>query len=605
MLTFKKPDVEQFFRTFAIEDFAVAPDEDQLVFSTNLSGKFDLWAMDLPNVFPYPLTFNGQSCHAIKYDKRGRFLVVGFDRDGDENSQLYALHPRGGELLPLCVKEGHRHMTPILSEDGKRLYYTSTKEDPTYLSALCCDLSNGQEVSVLQGSGDAPVFLTDVSPKEEYLVYVKHFANTYAPGFVCYGDKHVSLDPDAEGEYTVTDSAFTSDSELYFLTNAGGDFTYLARFDAASETKTKVLELEGVDFTSVSCDKEHGLLYLTASKGVSDYLYAYTLEDGTLAGVPLPVDTIGSLKVTESGNLYVLGRSSVSPTNIFKKERFSDDWTPLTNYGVPGIPQEELVRPEVLTYPSFDGLEIEALFFRAPEDSSNGHTILWPHGGPQAAERLAFRSLFQFLVSRGFHIFAPNFRGSTGYGLDFCKKVEGDWGDGPRLDNIAGLDWITEKGYADRDKLLLMGGSFGGYMALLLHGRHADYFKAVVDIFGPSDLFSFIDSVPDHWKPLMNQWVGDPVKDKEKLTAYSPITYLDGMKRPMLVIQGANDPRVVKAESDQIVKALNDKGANVEYIVLDDEGHGFSKKENEMKVYRAVLEFFEKAVKEQTANAGT
>lgn len=126
--------------------------------------------------------------------------------------------------------------------------------------------------------------------------------------------------------------------------------------------------------------------------------------------------------------------------------------------------------------------------------------------------------------------------------------------------------------------MLLLGGSYGGYMSLLLHGRHADAFKAVVDIFGPSDLFSFINSVPEFWKSFMDQWVGHPERDKERLIADSPITYLDGMTKPMLVIQGANDPRVVKAESDQIVEALNKKGRPVEYIVLDDEGHGFSKR---------------------------
>ncbi|GAE45370.1 acylamino-acid-releasing enzyme [Mesobacillus boroniphilus JCM 21738] len=141
-----------------------------------------------------------------------------------------------------------------------------------------------------------------------------------------------------------------------------------------------------------------------------------------------------------------------------------------------------------------------------------------------------------------------------------------------------------------------MGGSFGGYMALLLHGRHPEYFKAVVDIFGPSNLFSFIDSVPEHWKPIMNQWVGDPVKDFDKLTEYSPITYLDTMTKPMLIIQGANDPRVVKQESDQIVKALQEKGRDVKYLVLEDEGHGFSKKENEILVNRTILEFFDQFV---------
>ncbi|KHE69540.1 S9 family peptidase, partial [Halobacillus sp. BBL2006] len=128
------------------------------------------------------------------------------------------------------------------------------------------------------------------------------------------------------------------------------------------------------------------------------------------------------------------------------------------------------------------------------------------------------------------------------------------------------------------------------------HGRHPEYFKAVVDIFGPCNLFSFIDSVPEHWKPAMAQFVGDPVKDKEKLEEDSPINHLNTMIKPMLVIQGAKDPRVVKKESDQVVEALKEKGRDVEYIVLEDEGHGFSKKDNEILVYRKVLEFFDRFI---------
>ncbi|WP_311775107.1 prolyl oligopeptidase family serine peptidase [Alkalihalobacillus sp. TS-13] len=141
-----------------------------------------------------------------------------------------------------------------------------------------------------------------------------------------------------------------------------------------------------------------------------------------------------------------------------------------------------------------------------------------------------------------------------------------------------------------------MGGSFGGYMSLLVHGRHPELYKAVVDICGPSDLFSFIDSVPEHWKPSMVKFVGDPIKHREKLTEDSPINYLDNMTKPMLMIQGANDPRVVKAESDQIVEALKDNGTEVEYMVLEDEGHGFSKKENEIAVYRRILNFFDQQI---------
>ena len=172
--------------------------------------------------------------------------------------------------------------------------------------------------------------------------------------------------------------------------------------------------------------------------------------------------------------------------------------------------------------------------------------------------------------------------------------IERDWGGAPRQDVVAGIDYLIEKGLAQREKLFVMGGSYGGYMTLLLHGRHAEYFRAAVDIFGPSDLFTFYHSVPEFWKPMMDAWLGNPESDKEKMTEDSPITYLDTMTKPMLVIQGANDPRVVKVESDQIVELLRNKGRDIEYLVLEDEGHGFSKKENELRVYQRVIEFLDK-----------
>lgn len=595
MLQFNKPDVEQFFRTFGIQKFAVSPDEKQLTFSTNLSGKYNLWAMDLPNTFPYPLTFVDQSCHELLYDKQGRYIIAGFDKDGDENAQLYALPLSGGDLKAIRFEEGHRHMNAILSKDSSKLYYTSTKENPTFLDSYSYDLETGEETKVLEGSA-AATYLIKLSPNESTFIYAKLFANTYTLAYARKEGRDILLTPETSEQHTVSDLVYTSENDIYLLTNYGEDFSYLAKFDLESETFSKMASLENVDFKNIKYDKGTNSLYLAGARGVEDFLYSYNLDNGELTELTAPVDVIEQLTVTEQGTVYIMGRNATRPFNIYQKAAGHDEWKALTNFGVPGVPEEELVEPEVLSYPSFDGLAIEALFFKAKEETSNGHVIIWPHGGPQSAERKSFRALFQFLVNRGYSIFAPNFRGSTGYGLKFHKMVEGDWGHGPRLDNIEGLEYLIKNGYADRDKILLMGGSFGGYMALLLHGRHPEYFKAVVDIFGPSDLFSFIESVPEHWKPTMNQWVGDPVKDKEKLTEYSPITYLNQMTKPMLVIQGAMDPRVVKAESDQIVKALEEQGRSVEYLVLDDEGHGFSKKENEMKVYRTVLEFFDRFI---------
>ncbi|MFD1019761.1 S9 family peptidase [Thalassobacillus hwangdonensis] len=592
MLNFPKPDVEQFFQTFGIQSFTISPDESQLAFSTNINGKYNLWGMDLPNTFPYPLTSQNQSCEQITYDKNGNFLLAVIDEDGDENGQIYAIPPRGGALKPVRQSEGHRHINPVLSDDGKRLYYTSTKEDATYLKSYCYNLESGEEETVLHGK-DAMSILLCKSPEEKSFLFHKAFSNTYTLSYVKAGEEEVLLTPAAEPQHTVSDAVYVSETDIYLLTNYEADFTYLAHFDLETREFQKVMELDHEEFSQLKFDRSSHSLYIVSQKGVKDTLFRYDLSKGGMDTMETPVSVIHELKVTETGNLYMMGTSSTVPTNIYKFAKGAE-WTALTNYGVPGVSREELVEPEIVHYDSFDGLTIEAMLFRPDSEKDNGHTILWPHGGPQYAERETFRALFSLLVHRGYTLFAPNFRGSTGYGRAYTKMIEGDWGHGPRLDNIEGLEWLIEQGYAERDKIFLMGGSYGGYMALLLHGRHADYFKAVVDIFGPCNLFSFIDSVPEHWKPAMAQFVGDPVEDKEKLEEDSPINYLDTMTKPMLVIQGAKDPRVVQAESDQVVEALREKGRKVDYIVMEDEGHGFAKKENEIMVYRKVLEFFDR-----------
>lgn len=595
MVKFDKPDVEQFFQTLTVENFTVSPDEKQLVISTNLNGHFNIWGMDLPNQFPYPLTFNNQSVNFLTYAKTGEFMVAGFDTDGDENTQIYALSPQGGKLVSLRSRVGERHFFNHLTNDGKRLYYSTTAGNATFLNNYIYDIETGEDNLLLEGS-TAPTSIEAVSPDEKSFVSGKQFGNTYSLAYVHLGAEAILLTPETKEQHTVSEALYTSESEIYFLTNYNSDLTYLAKFDLEAKEFKKVLEINKEDFSSIHFSKEDQSLYLVGSYGVEDRLYEYQLKSEELKEVKAPTSVVEKVIVMPSGNLYIQGRTSTRPNNVFVSKNHGESWEELTQFRIPGVPDEMLVEPTILTYPSFDGLEIEALLFKAKEEYSNGHVILWPHGGPQSLERKWFRSMFQFLLNRGYSIFAPNFRGSSNYGLKFMKLVEGDWGHGPRLDNLEGLEWLIKEGYVDRDKILLLGGSYGGYMSLLLHGRHAEYFKAVVDIFGPSNLFSFVDSVPEFWKSFMIQWVGDPVKDKAKFIEDSPITYLDGMTKPMLVIQGANDPRVVQKESDQIVAALKEKGRDVEYIVLPDEGHGFSKKQNEIYVYGKMLEFLDRFI---------
>ncbi|MCM3710141.1 S9 family peptidase [Sporosarcina luteola] len=593
MIPFAKPTVEQFFRTYTITNFAVNNDETKLIFNSNLNGKMNLWAMDLPGTYPYLFAHRDESCNFIKFDSDNRYVLTGYDNDGDENYQIYSVPFEGGLPQPLITGESNeKFYFSHLSDDGKRLYYVTSMDNPMYLNTHMRNLETGIDTLLHLGE-TSTTELAAVSDDEKAFVYSQAFANTYVVSFVKIGEDTFNLTPDASKVHVAGDPVFTDDNTIYFVTDYESDFTYIAKFDLTTKSFSKVLEVEGESVQTIKFNKENGEFYFITSKGVEDKLYRYHLKNGKLEESTLPVDVIEQVRFAKSGNLYILGRSATVPHNIFKSTD-GQAWDQLTDNRVLGVSQEGMVEPDIVSYVSFDGLEIEALLFKAKEENANGYTIFWPHGGPQSSERKMFRSMFQCFLNRGYNIFAPNFRGSTGYGSEFTKMVEQDWGEGPRLDCLAGIEWLFDNGITDRDRLFLVGGSYGGYMALLLHGRHAEFFKAVVDIFGVSDLFTFVNSVPPHWKPIMERWLGDPERDKERFIKDSPVTYLDGMVKPMLVIQGAKDPRVVKEESDQIVAKLTELGRDVEYLVLDDEGHGFSKKENEIKVYSQMLEFLEK-----------
>jgi prolyl oligopeptidase PreP (S9A serine peptidase family) len=596
MIEFPKPDVEQFFQTYGIRTFGISADESRLVFSSSLNGKFNLWAMELEGEtsYPYPLTYNDQIASFIKLDPEGRHILTAFDRDGNENYQFHALPWNGGEPMPLFEEADadDKHYFVHLSEDGKRLYYATSKDNPSFLNSRVYHLDTKADQLLLEGQVTS-TNMCAVSPDEKTIAYTQMYANTYYVSYVKReGEEPLCLTPSPEQVHISGDVLFASNDQVIFATDYESEFSYVATYDIAQQKFEPLCRIDRESIQLLRYHKDSRTLYIVTEKGVEDRLYAYSLDKGELTDIPLPSDIVEQLNVTKSGNLYLLARGAVKPLNIY---RYADGaWSMITKNVLTGLTDEDMVTPEIVTYPSFDGMEIEALLFRAKDHVANGYTVFWPHGGPQASERKQFRSMFQYILAKGYHIFCPNFRGSTGYGSSFVKLVEQDWGEGPRKDCLAGMDWLFEQGISSREKLFVMGGSYGGYMTLLLAGRNPEYFKAAIDIVGVSNLFTFYNSVPEHWKPIMERWIGDPERDKERFIKDSPITYLDDMVNPMLIIQGANDPRVVKEESDQIVEALRAKGRDVEYLVFEDEGHGITKKANEKIAYARMVEFLQR-----------
>lgn len=254
-----------------------------------------------------------------------------------------------------------------------------------------------------------------------------------------------------------------------------------------------------------------------------------------------------------------------------------------------------------VVYHSRDGLRIEA-YLTLPDGLSleaarHLPVVVNPHGGPWVRDHWGFDSEVQFLANRGYAVFQMNYRGSTGYGRSFLEASYKQWGLKMQDDITDGVNWLIGQGIADAKRVAIYGGSYGGYATLAGLAFTPDVYACGVDYVGVSNLLSFMNTIPPYWRPMlemMHEQVGDPEADRAQLEATSPALHADQIKAPLFVAQGANDPRVNKAESDQMVEALRRRGVEVEYMVKENEGHGFANEENRFDFYRAMERFLAK-----------
>lgn len=366
MIEFPKPDVEQFFQTYGIRTFGISADESRLVFSSNLNGKFNLWAMELEGEtsYPYPLTYNDQIASFIKLDPEGRHILTAFDRDGNENYQFHALPWNGGEPMPLFEEADadDKHYFVNLSEDGKRLYYVTSKDNPSFLNSRVYHLDTKEDQLLLEGQVTSTEMCA-VSPDEKTIAYTQMYANTYYVSYVKReGEEPLCLTPSPEQVHISGDVLFASNDQVIFATDYESEFSYVATYDIAQQKFEPLCRIDRESIQLLRYHKDSRTLYIVTEKGVEDRLYAYSLDKGELTAIPLPSDIVEQLNVTKSGNLYLLARGAVKPLNIY---RYADGaWSMITKNVLTGLTDEDMVTPEVVTYPSFDGMEIEALLWR-------------------------------------------------------------------------------------------------------------------------------------------------------------------------------------------------------------------------------------------------
>ncbi len=570
---------------------ALSPDGTRVAYSDNLSGQYNLVVVpvDATDASADRLTDSADSTvRTVAWSHDGQHLIFAADANGDEFSQVRRVAVGGGAVDSLTDAPGVQFELGDVSPDGRWISYGGNDREKKDQDVLVQDLTTGEVRRVFAEGGN--VSPAGWAPDSTRMIVGRSDSNTEIVVFLTdiHGSVPEQIIP-AKGEpatYAVPGPWLPDGSAFLLRTDMDQEFVGVARFDIETRTQHWLIRPDW-DVEEVRLSEDGRLLVWTLNVGGISELHAAEMVGNTIgAEVPvpsLPPGQISALSLSaDGGTLAALLVTGGRSTNVVVADMRTGEVRWLTD--TLAAVTAKTVEPEVVSFLSSDGLEIPAWLYR-PEGDGPFPVVLSIHGGPEAQERPAYNygGLYQYLVANGIAVLAPNVRGSNGYGRTYQRLVLRDWGGGDKNDFEAAAQFLQRSPWAISDKIGVFGGSYGGFATLTCLSRLPDYFACGVDIVGPSNLVTLARSVPPTWRAMIAAWIGDPDTEADFLMSRSPITYADQIVAPLFVIQGANDPRVNKAESDGIVEALRARGVDVRYDVYDDEGHGFTRKENEAK----------------------
>jgi dipeptidyl aminopeptidase/acylaminoacyl peptidase len=596
--TRSKPSLQQYtaIRRY-MGALAFSPDGSEIAYSVNTSGQYNLWRQPSDGGYPVQLTLSAsQAIRDIAWSPDGESIVFTADNDGDEFTRVYRIPARGGQPEELAGQEGVQYFITDFSPDGHSIAWAGNDREPSDQDVTVLNTETGERKRLVDYGG--LYFAAHWSPDSKRLLVIDMKSNTDMNTYVVeLESEEMLLQTPHEGETIYMPVGWAADgSGFYLRTDEGREFTGLA-FQRLGSTEREWIETPDWDVEHAVVSMDGRWLAWVVNEDGYSRLYVRNLPDGESRRIDVPDGVIGNAIFAPSGDtLAVMAQRPTHPSEIFIVDVVSGDVNQITVSALGGLTGDDLTVPELIRYTSFDGREIPAFLYRPAGIEGPMPVVLSIHGGPESQERpqYLYTGFYQYLCSRGIAVLATNIRGSTGYGKTYQKLIHHDWGGDELKDLDHAVQWLHGQEWVNTDRIGVFGGSFGGFATLSCVSRLPDYWACAVDLVGPSNLVTFAKAVPPTWKRMMAQWVGDPETEADFLMERSPISYVDQIKTPLFVIQGANDPRVVKAESDQIVERLRERGVDVRYDVYEDEGHGFTKRENEHKAYRDMTAFLEK-----------
>jgi dipeptidyl aminopeptidase/acylaminoacyl peptidase len=599
----KQYTIEQFMDTTRIGGSSFSPDEKSILFHSNKSGIFNVYSVGIAGGDATQLTSSTkESTYSVSYLPDARIIYT-YDRGGNENSHLYLKEADGSErdLTP-----GDKTKATFIgwARGRKAFFYETNARDARYFDIF--EMSVPEFKSTLLYQDDTGLSVGDISDDRKFLAFQKSGGSPSDADILLYNTATKELKNITAHSGDVANSPLTFDVDskfLYYLTDAGSEFQYVARYDLATG-KSSVVEKApwDIQYTSFS---ENGKYRVTAiNEDAHTKIKVYDTKTGRLVPLPkLPNADITGVTISPSEKLmafYLNGDRS--PSNLYVYDFATGKATKLTNSLNPEINADDLIETQVVRYKSFDGMVIPSILYK-PKQADVAHkapALLLIHGGPGGQTRAGYSALSQYLANHGYVILGVNNRGSSGYGKTFFTSDDGKHGREPLWDCVEAKKYLATLGYVDENKIGILGGSYGGYMVLAALAFKPEEFAVGVDLFGVSNWVRTLQSIPPYWESFrksLYKEIGDPNKELDNLRAVSPLFHADNIKRPLIVLQGANDPRVIKPESDEIVDNIKKRNGVVEYVVFDNEGHGFTKKANEIRAYKAILDFLDKYLK--------
>ena len=600
---FKKYTINQMMDNERVFGGSFSADNSKLLVTSNRSGIYNMYTVSTSDGKFEPITkSDSSSIFATSYFPKDNRMLFRMDNNGDEIYHIY-MRELDGSVKELTPEKNARASFLNWAKDDKSFFYSSNKRDQRFMDLYEMDIETLNSKMIYENKEGFDV--AAVSNNKNFFALSKTM-NTNDSDLFLYNrsNNKISKINNVLSGNSAQDFS-NDDSSLFYTTDANGEFATLMRYDITSLKTEKVLEKDwdimGSYFTN---NGNYRVSYINEdAKNVIEVYDVKAKKNIKLPNIEGKSITNVDFSRDESMMRFYAGGSN-SPSNLYQYNLKTKELKQLSNVLNKEIDPANLVNAMVIRYPSFDGVSIPAIYYKPHQATKENKVpaLVWVHGGPGGQSRQGFSSRIQYLVNHGYAVLAVNNRGSSGYGKTFFKMDDLNHGEKDLQDCVEGKNWLAQQAEIDAEKIGIIGGSYGGYMTMAALTYKPEEFAVGVNIYGVTNWIRTLKSIPSWWESFreaLYKEIGNPnTVDSIRLKQISPLFHTDKVTKPLMVLQGAKDPRVLQIESDEIVAGVKKNGVPVEYVLFEDEGHGFVKKENQIESNERILEFLDKYLKQ-------